>query len=158
VNRVVDSSVIQTPRTYLAKKSKTCPIPDSTSFCSQPFSSVELNEHDNGDHQPEVIFPILLFRASEKFKAPDAEGHGDDMTGSHPPFSWPYSQVLSYHAGLYINEADSESGDVFEDSVKLVLPFGISARGFARTSDGARFGGNTEVPEVESKDRHSMLY
>jgi hypothetical protein len=133
-------------------------IPGSTSFSSQPFSSVEPSPRDDGDPEPAVVFPILLFRASEQFHTPHADGNENDMTGSHLPFSWQCSQVLSYPAGLYINEADRESGDVFEDTVKLVLPFGIGAHGFARTSDGARFGKNTEAPEVEPKDRHDTLY
>jgi hypothetical protein len=41
---------------------------------------------------------------------------------------------------------------------QLVLPFGIGAHGFVRTSDGVRFGENTEAPEVEPNDRHDALY
>lgn len=133
-------------------------IPDSTSFPSQPFSSVESDPPpDEGEEGPKVIFPILLFRSLESYHAPD-NGDDDDMHGSGLPFSWPYNQIRSYPAGLYFTESDREAGNEFEDGAKLVLPFGIGSNGFARTSDGARFGENRRSPEVEPKDTHADLY
>lgn len=46
-----------------------------------------------------------------------------------------------------------------EDSVKLVLPFGIGSRGFARTADGARYGENKEDRnDVQARDTFDDLY
>jgi hypothetical protein len=130
-------------------------IPEASSFTLQPFSSVENDPPD--DQETNVVFPILLFCSSDTFRAPETDG-AEDVSGSHLPFCWPESQIRSYPAGLYFNRTDRRADNVFEDTVKLVLPRGIGAHGFARTSDGARFGENKGAEEVEPKDMHAELY
>jgi hypothetical protein len=118
---------------------------------------VQSDPPPDDDEESKAVFPILLFCSSESYQAPDID-HDNDISGSNLPFNWPYNQVLSYPAGLYFTPSDREAGHEFEDSVKLVLPFGIGGNGFARTGDGARFGENREAPEVEPKNRHAELY
>ncbi|KAK8085930.1 hypothetical protein PG994_000904 [Apiospora phragmitis] len=53
------------------------------------------------------------------------------------------------------------SENFYEDGVKLVLPFGIGGRGWARTADGAKFGENTgqvKHADVEGQDMHHSLF
>lgn len=59
--------------------------------------------------------------------------------------------VPQYPAGLYL--------EGFGDDCRLVLPYGIGAYGFARKSDGARFGENTEDKGVvQAKNTFADLY
>jgi hypothetical protein len=132
-------------------------IPDAMSFASLPFSSFEGDPPDDQTQEAKVVFPILIFSSSEPFRAPETNGE-DNKYGNRLPFGWPYSQVFSYPAGLYLTDADRGADNVSEDTVKLALPWGIGAQRFARTSDGARFGENKEAEEVEPKDVYAELY
>jgi hypothetical protein len=130
-------------------------IPTSTTLADQPFFDIEPEPPNGDDDQILGIQPLLLARSDQTYTAPP----NGDITGSGLPFSWPYSQVPTYPSGLYLAPVDRESSNSFEDEVKLVLPFGIGSHGFARTSDGARFGENTEDHgTVEPKDTHAELY
>lgn len=135
-------------------------IPSQESFTQQPFRHIRADGDDDNDDDPGneegeeptqiKIYPVLLFHSSTT---------QDLVNPSDPPFYWPYNQVSTIPAGLYITATDREFSIEFEDSVKLVLPFGIGANGFARTADGARFGENTEDEDnVEPKDTFCDLY
>ena len=51
------------------------------------------------------------------------------------------------------------SHNSFEDEATLVLPFYIGAQGYARKSDGARFGENSQDAEdVEPDDTFADVY
>ena len=51
------------------------------------------------------------------------------------------------------------SHNSFEDEATLVLPFRIGAQGYARKSDGARFGENTQNAEdVQPHDTFADVY
>ncbi|KAI1384807.1 uncharacterized protein F4822DRAFT_373741 [Hypoxylon trugodes] len=136
-------------------------IPTIDSFCEQPFSGVELNSISETSATPQTIqFPILLFRASDMFRTPPSPHGVDDQTGSYLPFAWPWSGVRTYPAGLYLTDSDRQAM-CFEDGARVVLPFGIGASGYARTSDGARFGENKEEKGSllhRMKDTHADLY
>jgi hypothetical protein len=129
-------------------------VPTAESLSKQPFRNMAPDspndDPDNENHLP----PILLFRSEQNYTAPPQS----DRTGSDLPFSWPYNQVTQYPAGLYLAPVDHYSANDFEDECKLVLPFGIGSHGFARTSDGARFGENTEATDVQPKDTFADLY
>lgn len=125
-------------------------VPGSLSFPSQPFFPDYL-EAPPEDGEERGINVTLLFGSSDFFITPQDY---DDKTGSGLPFGWPYHRVRSYPAGLYITSTDRGFAD-FEDGVRLVLPFGIGSNGFARTSDGERFG---ESYDANLKDTHSELY
>jgi hypothetical protein len=130
-------------------------VPTATTLPRQPFFSIDPDPANEDDNQILGIQPMLLFRSNQNYIAPP----NHDITGSGLPFSWPYSQIPQYPSGLYFSAVDRESSNPFEDETKLVLPFGIGARGFARTSDGARFGENTEDAEnVEPRDTFADLY
>lgn len=86
-------------------------------------------------------FPILLFRAVD-----DNDSMPCTLSTSEEdsPLRSPRDQVnpvAEYPAELYVT-CDFPSSDTLasEDACKLVLPFRIGARGYARTSDGSRFG------------------
>ncbi|KAF3055548.1 hypothetical protein GL218_07223 [Daldinia childiae] len=135
-------------------------IPTSDTFRHQPFSSVEsVPLQEVPDRASTVQFPILLFRASDMFYALPSPHGANDRTGSHLPFPWPWSQVNAYPAGLYLTDSDRET-ICFEDGARLVLPFGIGSRGYARTSDGARFGENKEEKGAvgQPHNTHADLY
>lgn len=128
-------------------------IPDTEDFRHQPFSSVETDAEPLEDGELGIQYPILLFPSSEAFRGT----HGGDIDEPFPP---PWSEVDSYQAGLYLTDSDRETA-AFEDGVRLVLPFGIGARGWARTADGARFGEKKSADGVGrggSKDTYSDLY
>ncbi|KAI1641596.1 uncharacterized protein F4817DRAFT_362955 [Daldinia loculata] len=135
-------------------------IPTADTFGYQPFSAVDPDLlREDVDIGPTIQFPVLLFRASDMFYASPSPYGVNDRTGSHLPFSWPWSQVNAYPAGLYLTESDQEAV-CFEDGARMVLPFGIGSRGYARTSDGARFG---EIKEekgavVQPRDTHADLF
>ncbi|ORY13821.1 hypothetical protein BCR34DRAFT_480356 [Clohesyomyces aquaticus] len=129
-------------------------VPTATSLPDQPFFVMEPEPPNGDDGEVLGIQPILLFRSHQNYSAPP----NSPITGSGLPFSWPYSQVSQYLAGLYLGPVERQSNNPFEDESKLVLPFGIGSRGFARTSDGARFGENTEAPDVEPRDTFDTLY
>ncbi|KAK8092284.1 uncharacterized protein PG998_015116 [Apiospora kogelbergensis] len=141
-------------------------LPDVESITRhQPFRHVELEfpyvrpEHSG---KPTVQFPVLLFASSEglAYSAPRATGYyGFDRTA---PFPMPWDQVRSYPAGLYFTMTD-QLGPGFEDGVKLVLPFGVGGRGWARTADGAKFGENLDDTyhsdaEIDGQDRYDSLF
>jgi hypothetical protein len=97
--------------------------------------------------------PLLLFRAVDNgapCMAPASE--------NECPFGYPFNGVDKYPAGLYLSCTDSSSNNSFEDESILVLPFRIGARGYARKSDGARFGENTRDERVEPSDTFSDVY
>lgn len=132
-------------------------LPDPTSFPSQPFSSIActqpLDEDEDEDEQQQNLGPILLFPTSESYHAPEDGSHDEE-----PPFDWPYNQIQSFPAGLYLNPCDRKAANAFEDTVKLVLPFGMGCNGFARTSDGAPFGDDRESETWKPRDTHTDLY
>jgi hypothetical protein len=122
-------------------------IPNSSTILQQPFFSLP---RDEGDEAP----PILLFRSQDHYTAPQDA----DVTGLDLPFSWPCSQIQRYLAGLYLESTDPAANNRFDDGCKLVLPFGIGVRGYARTSDRALFGENTESEDAVAKDTFADLY
>ncbi|KAF2472770.1 uncharacterized protein BDR25DRAFT_219499 [Lindgomyces ingoldianus] len=129
-------------------------LPTPSTFSNQVFFSILPDPPPDDDDPVLAIAPILLFRSTQNYTAPpDA-----DITGYNLPFSWPYSQVSQYPSGLYLSPVDRESSNPFEDECTLVLPFGIGANGFARTSDGARFGENTEAETSQAKDTFADLF
>lgn len=136
-------------------------ISSASWFSEQPFSATEPDPPPWDPSAPQTVqFPILLFRASSStFHASPSPYGASDLTGSHLPFPWPWSQVASYPAGLYLTDSDIESV-CFEDGIRLVLPFGIGLAGYARTADGAKFGENKEEKDTFSrgKDTHGDLY
>jgi hypothetical protein len=111
----------------------------------QPFASLRYSTEDV------YIHPVLLFCATDgatPCTAPPSE---------HSPFHYRFDNI-PYPAGLYFSCTD-DCDNVWEDECRLVLPFGVGAKGFARTSDGARFGENTEDAErVEPKDTFWDVY
>ncbi|KAK8040122.1 hypothetical protein PG993_008533 [Apiospora rasikravindrae] len=143
---------------------------DDESFAfQQPFRAVPLVYPYNRPEysgSPKIQFPILLFASSEDltYDAPphlSSESIYNQNDDDHvAPFEKPWSQVRSYPAGLYFTRTDQGDQNVFEDGVRLVLPFGVGGRGWARTADGARFGENLELrhAEPEGRDRHHELF
>ncbi|THW47914.1 hypothetical protein D6D21_03171 [Aureobasidium pullulans] len=127
-------------------------IPNQDSFAQQPFFSVEYEEQDEDVDEDElVIKPILLFASSSSVRlaSEDEKNH---------PFSWPYNQLLSFPAGLYLTESERSAGHEFEDSARFVLPFGVGGHGFARTSDGLQIGDHQDGQDACCADRIADLY
>jgi hypothetical protein len=120
----------------------------------QPFFDIAPKPPNGENDETLGIQPILLFRSDQYYTAPP----NSDIFGSDLPFSWPYSQVTQCPSGLYLAPVDRERSNAFEDECKFVLPFGVGSHGFARLSDGTRFGENTEDEEVEPRDTFGDLY
>jgi hypothetical protein len=97
--------------------------------------------------------PLLLFRAVDNGAPCMAPASGNEC-----PFGYPFNGVDKYPAGLYLSCTSSSSNNSFEDESILVLPFRIGARGYARKSDGARFGENTQDERVRPSDTFSDVY
>lgn len=127
-------------------------IPDQDSFAQQPFFSVEDEEQDEDVDENELVNkPILLFAAfsSVNLASDDEKNH---------PFPWPYNQLPSFPAGLYVTESERSAGHEFEDSARFVLPFGVGGHGFARTSDGLQIGDHQDGQDACCADRIADLY
>jgi hypothetical protein len=114
-------------------------IPDSSSFSLQPFWS------DGAATSP----PVLLFHSKHNY----VDSFRVSTSEVPTPFDNPFDQIPTYAAGLYFCP-----NPISEDEVKLVLPFGIGANGYARMSDGSRFGENVESKSVRTKNTFSDLY
>jgi hypothetical protein len=117
-------------------------IPTTSIATEQPFNT------ENGENPP-----ILLFRGTDG-AAPCIVPELED--GS--PFDGPFEKVSKFPAGLYLSCTDPMYKDAFEDECKLVLPFGVGARGYARKSDGSRFGENTEDIVIDAHDKFADVY
>lgn len=97
--------------------------------------------------------PILLFRVVRGISPCMGPASGYEC-----PFGCPFSQVEQYHAGLYLS-CTNMSHNSFEDGATLVLPFRIGTQGYARKSDGARFGENSQDAEdMEPDDTFADVY
>lgn len=110
----------------------------SSTFSDQPFRSYFSSS------EPEFP-PILLFRSGSNYKD-DTTPHF--VTGEPMPSLFTgFSRITCFPAGLYL----LPTGEVrAEDECMLILPFGIGSNGYARKSDGSRFGrsrtgGNSHV-------------
>ena len=122
-------------------------IPGSSNTTPQPFATIHPDD-ENVD-----LIPVLLFRA-----VGDTSPCMAPASGTECPFGYPFSGVEQYHAGLYLSCTDS-SQHSFEDEATLVLPYRIGAQGYARKSDGSRFGENTQDAEdVEPDDTFADVY
>ncbi|KAG9523074.1 hypothetical protein KCV07_g2804, partial [Aureobasidium melanogenum] len=127
-------------------------IPSPGSFLQQPFSSIMHDEQDEDPDEDELIIePILLFASSSHVSLVNEED-------KYHPFPWPYNQLLSFPAGLYLTDSERSAGHEFEDGVKFVLPFGVGGKGFARTSDGLHIGDPRDEQDARCEDRLADLY
>ncbi|KAH7134903.1 hypothetical protein B0J11DRAFT_517185 [Dendryphion nanum] len=138
-------------------------IPSQESILSQPFFALNpepnrwpYNEVD--DPQTLTVPPVLLFASTDTFKTLVPPSTSTPAYKHLAAFGFPFHNLSSFPAGLYLSPADRTYNNVFEDSVRLVLPYTIGIHGFARTSDGARFGENTESENVEAQGRYTSLY
>lgn len=100
----------------------------SPTFPDQPFRSYLPSPTPK-------IPPILLFRT--------ISNHTDETTfniRSGEPIAqlFPqFSRITTYPAGLYLRPTSTTKA---KDECVFILPFGIGANGYARKSDGSRFG------------------
>ncbi|KAF2672540.1 hypothetical protein BT63DRAFT_369504 [Microthyrium microscopicum] len=107
---------------------------------NQPYMNVPLEDE-------EEWHPVLLFRAHETVR------------NFGPIFGRGYEDVEEYPSGLYLSPYDERHHMIFADGVKLVLPFKLGQKGFARSSDGELIGGPRECQnEPEPESHHDMLY
>lgn len=121
-------------------------VPTSSTISLQPFRS--LVDDDSGEGAP-----VLLFRSKHN----DVDSCNAFTTGGEDvPFPWPFNQLSTYPVGLYLSTSSSSS--TTEDELRLILPFGIGSNGYARKSDGSRFGENRGSKDVEAKDTFADLY
>lgn len=134
-------------------------VPNPSTFRSQPFAG---RTPDSTDPYDVEFRPILIFRSTENNDVRTHLGGEEKRNVSdgtvyytNHPYLYPSYQVPVWPAGLYaIDEADAQ----------LWLPFGTGVNGYARTSDGARFGERTEhkqedeAEQVDAEDRFGDLY
>jgi hypothetical protein len=125
-------------------------IPTVQSFAQQLFyHSDDLHQEEDTDA---AIKPILLFASTESFQLAPR----DEL--ENLPLQPPYNRLFSVPAGVYLLESERGRIHVFEDAVKLVLPFGVGGNGFARTSDGLQIGDARISGEPSCDDRYTGLY
>lgn len=98
---------------------------------TQPFAALGAMRQNNSDGEDEENSeveqsPFLLFRA--------------DGTNSSP-WCTPYDNI-DIPAGLYIEEIDENRADDFGNMSRLLLPFDIGSKGYARDSTGRQIGSN----------------
>lgn len=125
----------------------------SETFWNNKFLSVFTEANYKHREEETDIPPILLFYSEEDYidTKPPSEYR------SRNNFDYPYREVERHPAGLYLNPVYG-SFVQYNDASKLVLPFGIGGRRYARTSDGALYGenGNDEIAKAE--DTTADLY
>ncbi|RMZ85694.1 hypothetical protein DV736_g6557, partial [Chaetothyriales sp. CBS 134916] len=98
----------------------------------QPFAEVPAEDDLNR--------PSLLLESGEPaHRETDRAPWGQDLPAPlfHPNFQ---RAVTRLPAGLYLTESNPSGAHPFEDGVKLLLPYSLGARGFARRSDGSLLG------------------
>lgn len=128
-------------------------VPTETTITDQPFFDPKIVETSeiregiqrlDGEFQPP---PFLLFRSNSPVPLPAL-----DYNKAHYPFSWPWNTLQFYHAGLYLHS--------FSDAFTFALPYGIGRNGYARATDGSRFGERVDKKgqEVWPKNRYADLY
>jgi hypothetical protein len=124
-------------------------VPSFSGMAMQPFASFRQSHADAIETKP-----FLLFRAIDGTTPCMAPVSKDDC-----PFGYPFNELDNYPAGLYLSSTSS-SYSCFEDESILVLPYRIGARGFARKSDGTRFGENTRDvdDQVQPANTFADLY
>jgi hypothetical protein len=116
-----------------------------------PFASLR---YDETSRHVETL-PLVLFRATDgtapcmgpAYKADEAFGYG-------------FGLIKTYPAGLYLSCTNpSNYHAAFEDQCRLVLPYRIGSNGYARKSDGSRFGENPDdATEVNPEDTFADVY
>jgi hypothetical protein len=121
-------------------------VPTSSTISMQPFLSYW--DNDEGEEAP-----VLLFRSKRNYVD---SWNAFTTGGEKTPFLWPLNQLSTYPAGLYLSSSFSKS--TTEDEFRLILPFGIGSNGYARKSDGSRFGENRGIEHGEAKDTFTDLY
>jgi hypothetical protein len=112
------------------------------------FTELPHNIKENGEVPPLLLFFSDQYHIVQNADQPDGSRH----------FSYPYqTSVPRYPLGLYFHAVHG-GFHRFDDECMIILPFGIGANGYARTSDGSMFGENLEddFPQAENKD--SSLY
>ncbi|QYS99747.1 hypothetical protein H0G86_006866 [Trichoderma simmonsii] len=117
----------------------------------QPFSSVNV---EGGKMRP-----ILIFESSqEAYQDTERAPWGEEVHISH--FPQPFQSITNFPAGIYLTETVPHGAHPFEDGCKLILPHTIGGNGWARTSDGALFGENTQAkgPRASQVPRSTQLY
>lgn len=123
-------------------------IPNESTFLKQAFFGVDEKEAESD------IPPICLFSSSHQAPPPGVPA----SRLLDVPFPWPYHRVANYPAGLYFSDVAQHSGIRFDDQCVLILPFGIGANGYARTSDGALFGARLTSDVQEARNTYADLY
>jgi hypothetical protein len=121
-------------------------VPTDDTITDQPFFPPP-----NVEPKRDEIPPILLFRSLEQYSHPSSPN-------INHPFYWPFSETSSFPAGLYFSSILLQDRNRWDDQCLLVLPFGIGANGFARMSDGTRFGEDPEDEDVRPKNTFIDLY
>lgn len=109
-------------------------VPTETTISDQPFFDPKIlearevkniiQERLEGEFQAP---PFLLFRSELPVPLPHL-----DYNNNNYPFRWPWNTLKIYHAGLYLH--------FFSDQFAITLPYGIGAKGYARATDGSKFG------------------
>ncbi|KAI4667105.1 uncharacterized protein J4E79_001789 [Alternaria viburni] len=101
-------------------------------FSDQPFGSYLSSTSDRP--------PILLFRFNPNTVT------GEEIDNPFPGFD----RIKTHTAGLYLLPHWETTA---EDECRLILPFGIGANGYARRTDGSKFGG-----KEDGEDSHVDMY
>jgi hypothetical protein len=112
-------------------------VPTTSTFSDQPFGSYLSPSSD--------VPPILLFRSKSVYPSETTQ----DSAAGESPFA-EFDRISTYPAGLYFLPNWATTA---EDKCLMVLPFGIGANGYAKKSDGSKFG-----EEEEGEDSHVDLY
>jgi hypothetical protein len=115
-------------------------IPSPAQISSLPFSNIPIQDVDS---RP----PILLFQ-------------GDDLVRDLGSAFGPPFDMSPYPSGLYLSPIIRRGQNTFEDETKFLLPFKLGGHGFAKTSDSALIGEDTEADSdmVEAVEKNDQLY
>lgn len=118
-------------------------IQSATEFIAQPFAKLLDNLSSRFDAKDSSDMPVCLFR-------------GDGVNASPWIKPWfPDGNAQDIPSGLYTEWIHKWLAD-FGNQCRLLLPFGIGARGYARSSNGIQLGHHTSDRILE--DVSSELY
>lgn len=115
-----------------------------SSIADQPFPKLFSDLSNRIDHDEKDTIPLLLFR-----------GQGENTSPWVGPW-FPDGEPGSIPTGLYIEDIHMDMAQDYANQCKLLLPFGIGANGYARSSNGLLLGTSSNPPLLT--DEADQLY
>ena len=144
------SFLLALPRRYLSFRyiAPGIQLQSLSDITDQPFPKLFSDLSDRIDYNEKDTIPLLLFR-----------GEGESISPWVGPW-FPDGEPRSIPAGLYIEDIHKDIAQDYGNQCKLLLPFGIGANGYARSSNGLLLGYSSNPPLLtdEADQLYQIIY